>query len=196
MTIGYLVDGELVIGLQALATKLGKPVSNSDILNHRIEGLEVVSVIRGSIEPDDVPEDKKHKVIYTALEDEDFLTLPHTSKQELLSTVPHFSNLGEFKQFVADLDTRSLEYLAQGLGLTWKHTYHRHIHRMRISMALRKLLVDTDKPKGSEKRDKYSDMTNDELLAIAIKYGLDPTPINTPIDRIRLTSNLIRRNFA
>lgn len=197
MTIGYLVDEELVVGLQALSLKLGKPVSSKDILENKVEGVKVVAVVRGSVEPDSIPEDKRDNTVYTALEDEDFISLMDTSEEDFEKILPRFEGLADYKQFVADLDTRSLEYLARGLDVHWTPTYHRHIHRMRISMALRKQIIEPlINPSTSKKRMKYAEMTNEELVATAVTYGISNHPIKTPIDRIQLTSSLSKRSFG
>ena len=196
MTLGYLVDGELVVGLQALSEKLGRTVSSKDILDRKVEGVQPVTVITGDTEPDDVPLNKRDTTVYTALSDEDFSSLADTTESDFRNTLPEFSNLAEFKQFVADLDTKSLEYLARGLGVTWTATYHKHIHRMRISMALRKHLMEPLIQVPSGKRAKYADMTNEELVATAVKYGITAQPVSTPLDRIQIISSLNQSSFA
>lgn len=196
MTLGYLVDGELIVGLQALSEKLGRTVSSKDILDRNIKGVQPVTVVTGSVEPDDIPLEKRDTTVYTALDDEDFTSLSTTPESDFRSSLPEFNNLSDFKQFVADLDTKSLEYLARGLGITWTATYHKHIHRMRISMALRKHLMDPILKVPSGKRAKYAEMTNEELVAIAISYGLTANPVNTPLDRIQIISSLNKQHFA
>jgi len=106
------------------------------------------------------------------------------------AAMPEFESLDEFKEFFKDIDTPTAEYLARGLGATWNESPHAQINRMRVSMAMQRVLFpDQFQPKETEKKRKakYGDHGTEELFELAKKHKVKfDKSGNEPIDRMRV----------
>lgn len=110
------------------------------------------------------------------------------NSDEVQDSLPEFESLEELKEFIKDFDTPTLEYMAKGLGLTWKPTDHKNIHRMRIAMAMHEhYFPKKDNPKSSSKGGKYKDYTTEDLEKLLDDNGVEyKTFEDANIHRMRL----------
>jgi hypothetical protein len=125
---------------------------------------------------------------YSALGDEEVTA----SADDIRASMPEFAEgkagLEELKEFIKDIDTPTLEYLAKGLGLEWLPTYHANIHRMRIAQAMHShFFPELFKPKeSSKKKGKFGDLTTERLYAMVDERKLNVKRSgHEPIDRMR-----------
>ncbi len=207
-TTGYEVDGNVVASLKEVSELLGEKVTKKDIEEGgKFADLVGMVDLKPEATEDDTtsqetkpatkPETKKTSApkedhsdeeVYTALSPEDMENLANVDPDEIQSAFPEFDNLDEVKEFIKDIDTPTLEYLATGLGLEWKPTYHANIHRMRIAMEIQKhFFPEHFKPKESKKsKAKYGDFDTDALFNMVAEHELDVKRSgNDPIDRMR-----------
>jgi hypothetical protein len=200
--IGYEVNGEIVTTLKQVAEKLGVDrVTSKDIqeggkyadqvnlvdLSDEEED-NVVEVVAEDTDEDDTEEVNKNEIYSTVDEDDIDLT-----PEEVKASMPDFETLDELKEFIKDLDTPTLEYLAKGLRLEWTPTYHANIHRMRIAMAMhRYFFPELFKPKETKKKKaKYGDYSTEQLFKMAEEHGITfKKSGNEPIDRMRVIMEL------
>lgn len=202
--VGYEVDGNVVPNLKELADLLGvEKVTQKDIKEGG-QYADLVGIVDLSSEDTegtdtDKPEKKaKAEVntdeIYTALTEADMKSLESVTAEEIRSAFPEeFESNDELKEFIKDIDTPTLEYLATGLGLEWNPTYHANIHRMRIAMTIQKYFFpELFVPKEAKKKKaKYGDHDTDELFSIAKEANLEVKRSgNDPIDRMRVIMKL------
>lgn len=196
---GYDVDGQVVGSLKEVAELLGVARVTRKQLEE--EYADVVTLVELS---DDEWEETTNRVVteddeedtevdkdsvYSALSDD----VVDITPEEVKESMPEFTELDELKEFIKDLDTPTLEYLAKGLGLTWKPTYHANIHRMRVAMEMQRyffpeLFVPKDNKK---KKAKYGDLSTEELFSKADELKLDYKKSgNEAIDRMRVIMTL------
>ncbi len=138
---------------------------------------------------DDVNKDE----IFTELDEEARATLKDITPEEIKATLPEFKEEDELKEFIKDMDTATLEYLAVGMGLEWKPTYHANIHRMRIAMEFKKhFFPEKYQPKEPKaKKAKYGDHDTETLFKMASEAGIEVKKSgNEPIDRMRVIMSL------
>jgi len=213
--VAYEVDGELLLSLSAVSEVLGEKVTKKDIEEGKYSDSvqvvelaeedeeEVKDVLEGktkdtkSAKPNkevkkvDAPS-RNTEEVYTALSAEDMENLQNITPEEIEAAFPKFDTIDELKDFMKDIDTSTLEYMATGLGLDWKPTYHPNIHRMRISMAIQKhYFPELFKPKEAKKKAKYGDFSTDELFEMAQQNDIEVKKSgNEPIDRMRVIMKL------
>jgi len=200
--IGYEVNGEVVTTLKQVAEKLGVDrVTSKDIQEGGKyadqvnlvdladeEEDDVMEVVAEDTDEDDIEEVNKDEIYSTVDKDDVDLT-----PEEVRASMPDFETLDELKEFIKDLDTPTLEYLAKGLGLEWTPTYHPNIHRMRIAMAMhRYFFPELFKPKETKKKKaKYGDYSTEQLFQMAKEHGITVKKSgNEPIDRMRAIMEL------
>jgi hypothetical protein len=202
--VGYEVEGNVVANLKELADLLGvEKVNKKDIEDggqyHDIVGIVDLSSADSEEadtpkKPQKVKEDVNKDEVYTALSEEDMKNLEDPSvAEEIKSEFPEFENIDELKEFIKDIDTPTLEYMATGMGLEWNPTYHANIHRMRIAMAIQKhFFPELFQPKESKKKKaKYGDYSTDDLFSIAEEGKIEVKRSgNDPIDRMRVIMKL------
>lgn len=191
---GYEVDGHVVATLSELGDLLGvEKITKKDIL---LGGKysDVVSLVDLEVDPENgnapiIPGGNVDKSeVFTALSEDDKKNLANVDPEEIKASFPEFEDVDELKEFVKDIDTPTLEYLATGLGLEWNPTYHANIHRMRIAMELKKYFFpELFKPKESKKKKaKYGDFSTDKLFAMATEAEIEVVKTgNDPIDRMK-----------
>ena len=122
---------------------------------------------------------------YSALDPNEEIT---ATPEQIKESMPDFENLDELKEFIKDIDTPTLEYLARGLRAEWTPTYNQAIHRMRVAQALhRYFFPELFKPKGDKKKKaKYGDLSTDRLFELVEEHNLRVNRSgNEPIDRMR-----------
>ena len=107
---------------------------------------------------------------------------------DVRSAMPDFANLDELKEFIKDIDTPLLEYLATGLGCTWNPTDNPQIHRMRVALSMHHYFFpELFVPKESKKKGKYGDRTDEQLAAMAEEHKVKwDVSTHAPINRMRL----------
>lgn len=199
--VGYEVEGKVVETLKELAKVLGVSKVTTKDVEKGGQYAEAVSIIDLEASDEaweseklkvDTPEEKHpmesdedHDKIYTALEGEEDVKI---SKEEVMKSLPDFKEFKDLKDFIKDLDTGTLEYIAKGLELSWTPTYHANIHRMRVAMALhRHFFPERFQPKEPKKKARFSDLTTEQLLQIAKEHGLKvDTTDNDHINRMRV----------
>jgi len=111
------------------------------------------------------------------------------SIEELVSTVPH-ETLDELKGFIKDIDTDTLEFIANTVGAKWSTHANAPINRMRIAMALKTYffpeLFAPKEESGKKKKPKYADLTTERLLEMAKSGNLEIQKTgHPPIDRMK-----------
>jgi hypothetical protein len=199
--IGYKVEEHIVGSLPELADLLGiEKISKKDITGNGdyADVVAIVNLSDGETEEGTKPAKKKPKEftedeIYTALSPEDMKNLESVDVEEIKSAFPEFEDNEELKEFIKDIDTPTLEYLATGLGLEWNPTYHANIHRMRIAMAIQKhFFPELFQPKDSKKKKaKYGDYDTDTLYQMVTESELEVKRTgNDPIDRMKAINAL------
>lgn len=106
------------------------------------------------------PMEREDEGNYSALDEDE-----EVDAEEVKSLMPDFESLDELKSFIKDIDTPTLEYMAKGLGLTWKPTDHKNIHRMRVAMSMHEHFFPAKKKSKAEsaKGGKYKDYSTDDL---------------------------------
>lgn len=133
--------------------------------------------------PEDVPEDEDQ-------EDEHEGDNPDVTPAEIMDAMGTFDTLDELKEFIKDVDTPTLEYMAKGLQLHWEPTSNQPIYRMRIAMALhRHFFPEQFKPsEGTKKKKaKYGDFSTKDLAKMARENKVQYKKTgNDAIDRMRL----------
>lgn len=142
---------------------------------------------------EDVDEVDK-SVVYTTVDESD---LEGVSKEEILESIPKFKDLQDLKNFIKDIDTPTLEFMARGIGLTWSPTYHASIHRMRIALAMQRYFFpELFVPKESGNKSKYGNYTTADLekLAKENKVKWSKTS-NERINRMKLITALKSSGF-
>ncbi|AYP68624.1 hypothetical protein EalM132_00112 [Exiguobacterium phage vB_EalM-132] len=100
---------------------------------------------------------------YSALEED-----VEIDEEAVRESMPEeFESLDELKEFIKDMDTATLEYMAVGLKLSWKPTEHKNIHRMRIAMAFHNHYFPkketANKANATSKGGKYKDYSTEDL---------------------------------
>lgn len=109
---------------------------------------------------------------------------------EARQAFPEFQSLDELKEFIKDMDTPTLEYMAKSLGCEWNPTYHAAIHRMRVAQSLHHFYFPelfTPKEDKKKKKAKYGDYTTDQLFKMARENHVKVVKSNNePIDRMRV----------
>lgn len=200
--IGYEVDGQVVTTLKEVAEVLGVDRVTSKDVQEGGKYADLVSLVDLADEEEDevveaVAKDYEEEdedtldmdEIYSTVDDEDIDLTP----EEVRASMPDFETLDELKEFIKDLDTPTLEYLAKGLGLEWTPTYHPNIHRMRIAMAMhRYFFPELFKPKETKKKKaKYGDYSTEQLFKMAKEHGITVKKSGSePIDRMRVIMEL------
>ncbi|WCS68542.1 hypothetical protein Goe16_01280 [Bacillus phage vB_BsuM-Goe16] len=198
--IAYEVEGKVVSTLKELSEILGEKVTKKD-LNEGGKFSDVVSLVDTEDEVEDTPQetetsneetDNEDREIYTALTEEDFANLEEVTEEEIKEGLPEFKDIDELKDFIKDLDTNTLEFMATGLGLIWNPTYHKNIHRMRVAMSLQKhFFPEKFKKTPKEPKAKYGDYSTDELFKMAEEHGIEiKRKGNEKIDRLQVINKL------
>ncbi|QPX71686.1 capsid and scaffold protein [Bacillus phage SP8] len=196
--MAYEVEGKVVSTLKELSEVLGEKVTKKD-LSEGGKFHDVVSLVDADdaaetqVEDSTVKEDNEEKQeIYTALTEEDIANLEDVTEEDIKDTIPEFDTLEELKDFIKDLDTTTLEFVATALGLTWNPTYHKNIHRMRVAMALQKhFFPEKFKKTPKEPKAKYGDYSTDELFKMAEESGIEvKRKGNEKIDRLQVINKL------
>jgi hypothetical protein len=205
---GYEVDGQVFTTLKDVAEALGESkVTKADVEEGGKFADQVALVdlndeqwenenLRNEVEEEDHPMERSQAdtdEVYTALSEQDIKNLESVDAEEIKSAMPTFENLDELKEFIKDIDTATLEYMATGLGLDWNPTYHQNIHRMRVAMAMQKhFFPELFQPKESKKKKaKYGDHDTDSLFSLAEEKKIEVKRSgNEPIDRMRVIMEL------
>jgi len=183
--MGYEVEGEVVTSLKDLAPLLGVSKVTSKDIAEGGQYSDIVSVIDLDAEITETEEEFDKDTIYSTVSDDEVDLTP----DEVLESMPEFENLDELKEFIKDLDTPTLEYLAKGLKLKWTPTYHGNIHRMRIAMAMhRYFFPDLFKPTDAKKKKaKYADYSTEDLEVMAKEAKVEyKESDNEAINRMRV----------
>ncbi|QMV48425.1 hypothetical protein [Bacillus phage SPO1L3] len=200
--MAYEVEGKVVSTLKELSEVLGEKVTKKDLSEggkfHEVVSLvdtedEVaVSSQKEESSKEDPTEDQDNQEVYTALTEEDFANLEEVTEEEIKEGLPEFEELDELKDFIKDLDTNTLEFMAAGLGLTWNPTYHKNIHRMRVAMAIQRYFFPENFKKApKESKAKYGDYSTDELFKMAEENGIEvKRKGNEKIDRLQVINKL------
>ncbi|AGY47000.1 hypothetical protein CampHawk_122 [Bacillus phage CampHawk] len=200
--MAYEVEGKVVSTLKELSEVLGEKVTKKD-LSEGGKFHDVVSLVDADDETEtetapqesktsDEENDHEDQEVYTALTEEDFANLEEVTEEEIKEGLPEFKELDELKDFIKDLDTNTLEFMAAGLGLTWNPTYHKNIHRMRVAMSLQRYFFpEKFKKTPKETKAKYGDYSTDELFKMAEKNGIEvKRKGNEKIDRLQVINKL------
>lgn len=210
---GYEVEGNVVTTLKEVSELLGEKVTKADLQEGGkfADQVGIVDLSDADTTEDEnwdnepmrtEPEQEKHPMeqpnvnpdeVYTALTAEDMKNLESVDPDEIKSAFPEFEDIDELKEFIKDIDTPTLEYLATGLGLEWNPTYHKNIHRMRIAMEIQKhFFPELFKPKDKKgKKAKYGDYDTDTLFKMAEDGKVEVKRSgNDPIDRMRVIMKL------
>ena len=193
---GYEVDGEIAVTLTQLADIMGvEKITKKDITG-KGQFADVVnmvdlsdeqwenSIVKTDSEESSSSTEVEDKEVYTTLTGEVTVT-----PEEVKASMPDFQDVEEVKEFIKDLDTQTLEYLARGLQLDWKPTDHANIHRMRIAVEMKKYIFpELFQPKNSKKKKtKYGDLTTEQLFDKAKEHGVPYKKYNNDaIDRMRV----------
>lgn len=205
--IFMLADGSIAHNFKELALLLAvEKVTREDVAEggQYSDLVEVVEVEDGVTEDirdsDEATEDTKKKrkggskkqdpnvdktKIYSTVNPEDVTA----TEEEIKLSLPTFESLDELKEFIKDIDTATLEYMARGLKIEWSPTYHASIHRMRVALAFQQYFFpELFKPKEPKKKaTKYGDFTTEDLEKLAkdsnVKWNKTG---NEPIDRMKL----------
>lgn len=187
--VAYEVGGNTVGTLKELASLLGvgKVTAKELEQGKYSDSVSIIDLEDENAKSDEEWEGEKLKVykkpekhpmesdldpdkVYTALTGDE----PEITKKEVLDSFPKFEDLEELKEFIKEMDTPTLEYLARGMELDWLPTYHANIHRMRIAMAMhRYFFPELFEPKESKKKTKYADMTTEHLMEVLEEHGLN-----------------------
>lgn len=104
------------------------------------------------------------------------LSPEEVTKQEVLASLPAFQDLEELKEFIKDIDTPTLEFIATTLGCEWKKDDNKPIERMRMAMSLHRYFFPElfkANEEGKKKKAKYADMSTDDLFGIAADNNID-----------------------
>lgn len=195
----YQVGEEVVATLAEVATLLGvSKVSGKDVAEGGKFADQVQMVnVDGSDEDeqheDDTNDGSGDQEAANNNSGESYSALPPGEKitatpEEIAAEMPTFKNLDELKEFIKDIDTPTLEYMARGLGMTWNGTDNPAIHRMRIAQAWhRHFFPDMFKPKEDKKKKaKFGDYTTEHLYGLVTEHKLNVKRSgNEPIDRMR-----------
>jgi len=203
---GYEINGEVVETLKELASIIGvDKISQKDVEKKYADQVNIVDLAdeewENQVHKKEVPEEKhpmeRHELspdeVFTALTDEDRENLKKVDPSEIKSAFPEFEDLDELKEFIKDIDTPTLEYLATGLGVEWNPTYHANIHRMRIAMGIQKhFFPELFVPKEAKKsKAKYGDYSTTDLFKMASEKDIEVTKTgNEPIDRMKVIMEL------
>ncbi|WIT25859.1 hypothetical protein [Bacillus phage SPO1L1] len=198
--MAYEVEGKVVSTLKELSEVLGEKVTKKD-LNEGGKFYEVVSLVDTEDEVETTPQENKasnkegdseDQEVYTALTEADFASLEEVTEEEIKEGIPEFKELDELKDFIKDIDTNTLEFMAAGLGLTWNPTYHKNIHRMRVALAIQKYFFPENfKKTPKESKAKYGDYSTDELFKMAEENGIEiKRKGNEKIDRLQVINKL------
>ena len=202
---GYEVEGTVVTTLKEVGSILGvSTIKTKDIEEGGKYADQVNLVDLGDEDweqPQKVEVQEKHPMekpeskegeVYSELSDEDYASLEDVDKKDIESSFGEPESLEELKETIKEIDTATLEYLARGLDLDWKPTYHANIHRMRIAMEIQKhFFPELFKPKEKKKQSKYGDYSTQQLLDIADKEKVEFKKTgNERIDRMKVITAL------
>lgn len=198
-TIGYEVDGHVVKSLEELSDLLGVEKITSKDLAEGGEYADLVSmvdlapVLSGKSKSESSNENINKNEVFTALTEDAMKELETVDPESIKATLPDFESVDEVKEFIKDIDTPTLEYIATALGLEWRPTYHANIHRMRIAMELKRYFFPEEfKPKSERKKKaKYGDFDTETLFDMLKEHDIEVKKTgNEPIDRMKAIMEL------
>lgn len=190
---GYQVGNEVAANLEEVAALLNvsrvtkKDVAEGGKFADQVQMVQLEDEPKtdtNEAEDADVQENEEEKPFYSALGDEEV----KASAEQIKESMPDFETLDELKEFIKDLDTPTLEYMARGLGLDWTPTFNASIHRMRVAMEMHKFFFPEQfQPKEpKKKKGKYGDLSTEKLFEMVDERNLIVEKSgNEPIDRMR-----------